>query len=171
MECTRTGSRLGRGGLPFDEGRVAPETLQTEVFANGRLEDMHHDVPVVEQYPFRFVAPFDPQWSPLDITELELDLVGQALHVTVGGTGRDREHVGDPQELRDIQEDDIGGFLGIECFRDQLGDLSTVNPVLDERSRLLCGNVLSNNDSDIDHAAGMTNLDQHLSPTQHRSSV
>jgi len=171
VECTRTVSGFGCCRLPFETGRITPQTLESEVVTHGRLEDVHDHIPIVEQHPLGLATTFDPQRSPIHVAKLELDLVGKTLDVTVGGTRRDRKHVRDPQKLRHIQEDDIGGFLGIEYLRDEQCEFSTVDPVLDERSRLLCGNVLTNNDSDVHHAAGMANLDQHLSPAKHHPRV
>ena len=42
---------VGNGGSPVDDGSIPPEALEVVVGAGRRLEQVNHDVAVVEQAP------------------------------------------------------------------------------------------------------------------------
>jgi hypothetical protein len=93
-----------------------------------------HRLAVVEENPLPFRLPFNPQRTPVGALQLQLHILCQRLDVWPGCTGDNDERVGDPEQLRDIEEDEINALLLIENGGDFLDELPSFGVEGDEYS-------------------------------------
>jgi hypothetical protein len=105
-------SGLHRDRFVGDARCVGPQPLQVVVVAGLGVEQVHHHVPVVEQDPAGMLGAFATKRLAFQCrSELGLDLVHQCLHVAVGGTRADDEHVGEHDQPGDVEQGDGGALL------------------------------------------------------------
>ena len=107
---SRLGS-VGNGGGPVDHGSISPEALQVVVLAGRRLEQVNHDVAVVEKDPFGLGPTFVSERLAPCLLEQFLHPVGQGLHVRAGVPGGYHEYLGDYEQISDFQQDDVLALL------------------------------------------------------------
>jgi hypothetical protein len=110
--------RLRRRRLVLDAGGIGPEELEGVVIAGLSIEGVHDNVTQVQQDPFAVFDTFPAQWPSLHgLFEHPFYLGCQGLDLARRSTGRDHEDVGDDEQVRNIQEDNIKTLLVADCGR------------------------------------------------------
>lgn len=107
MVCSR---RLQPAGIP-------PQSFEVVVSPGGRIEEVDHHIPVVEQYPLPRGPPLAPQEFAPYSTQVFLYRVCQRQHMNPRGATGDYEHVRDHQQISYIQDCDPLALLGIDGCR------------------------------------------------------
>jgi len=77
---------------------------------------MDDEVAVVEQDPTTVVRSLPAERAIAKFTQPMLDIIGEAPHVAVRGPGSDHEHVGDNDEVRDVEKGNISALLVDDRF-------------------------------------------------------
>ena len=99
----------------FDNRRIRPQTLQLVVVPSLLIKHMNDHVAVVETHPPGVLTTLTTERLTFEVLlEFAFGIIGQRLHMTVGGSGRDDKHVGDNEKLRHIKQDNIEAFLVID---------------------------------------------------------
>jgi hypothetical protein len=92
---------------------VAPETLQAVILAGFGREDVDQQVAVIGQHPFGLVVTLDADGQLAGLLlQLEADFVADGLNLARVGAGRDDEEIGERGDAGEVQNQDVGGFLG-----------------------------------------------------------
>ena len=102
---------VGNGGGPVDDGSISPQALKVVVGAGRRLEQVNHDVAVVEKNPLRFGSAFVSQRLSPRFLQQFLHPAGQGLHMGTGVPGGYHEHLGDYEQISDFQQDYVLALL------------------------------------------------------------
>jgi hypothetical protein len=116
-------------GFKVDDWCIRPQSFELVVVARLLIKHVNDHVAVVQQDPSRVVAPLAPERLAVHFRlQLPLDIVGEGSHVAVGRARCDDEHVGNDNELGNIEQSDIeallivnrggrgqGGFDGFRC--------------------------------------------------------
>lgn len=98
---------LGEGDL---RGR-SPQPVEIVEFTNAGKEDVHDEVPVVEQDPPSLPDPLDSQGAHPVLFERLLDMMGDGGDLPVGAPRTEEEVVGERRPFPDVQRADVDGFL------------------------------------------------------------
>ena len=100
--------------LEIDALGVAPQSLETVVQARLGREDVHDEVEVIEQDPFRLLVAFDVRRLGTRGGEGFHDPVGDGPNLSRAGTRTNHEIVGEPERLPQIENDQIGRLLVLD---------------------------------------------------------
>ena len=90
--------------MPFHFGDVLPEHFQLVEVARLFLKEMHHNRPVVQEYPRAFLVSFYRKSPDALRRERLLNLLGDALQLPTVAAACDDEKVGDvivPAQVKD----------------------------------------------------------------------
>ena len=109
-----------RSDLPYrsrvvHSGCISPQALEVVVSPNVVLKQMNDQIAVIQQHPTCVLESFGAEWSPPLVSKTAFHLFGHALDLTVGGSGGDEEEVGDPDQLGDVEYDDLMPLLLVDC--------------------------------------------------------
>ena len=96
--------RLSRHRHP---GRVVPQPFQIVKLAGFAVEDVHHDVAVIEQHPVALVEAFGAGALEALAGQGVVHRLGQALHVAGGTAAHDDEAVGEGGEPPHVEDEEI----------------------------------------------------------------
>ncbi len=99
-------------GIDLDPGDVAPQCFEPVEVARARREDVHDDVEVVEEDPFRFALPFGARRAHARGAQPLAHGVGDGLGLTGAAAAQDDEVVGVADRLGHVEHDGIVGLLG-----------------------------------------------------------
>ncbi len=101
-------SGFSRCGFVGNSRGIRPQPLQLVVVPGLLVEDVYHQVAVVEQHPPRVLPTFTSQWLPTRLVlQLLLDFIAQGAYVSVRSPRRDDEHIGHYEEFRNVEQRDI----------------------------------------------------------------
>ncbi len=81
-------------------------------------KDVRHHVAEIQQDPSGVGGALDAQGAATPARQRGVDVVGDGLDLTLGFSRADDQVVGDGGQLRNVQDEDVGGFL----FQRRLGD-------------------------------------------------
>ncbi len=95
----RLGLGCSSGFRELDSWGVGPQPLEVIELSCLSIEQVDDEIPVIEQDPSAIVSALPAKWAVAEFTESELDVVGEASHMSVGGSGSDHEHIGDDHEI------------------------------------------------------------------------
>ncbi len=110
--------RLRRRRLVFDPGGVGPKELERVVVAGLPIEGMYDNVTQVQQDPLAVLDTFPAQRTPVHgLFEHPFYFGYQGLDLTRRSAGRNHKDVGDDEQIRNIQEDNIKTLLLADCGR------------------------------------------------------
>ena len=111
VKGTSRSESVGDRWTPVDDRRISPKSLELVEVASRRLEEMNHDVAVVEQHPFGFRPALVAERLSSGLAKHLLDPVGQGLHVGSRIPGGYHEYLGDYEQISDFQQDDVLALL------------------------------------------------------------
>jgi hypothetical protein len=98
--------RLGRSVSdrhPFQAGSVPPQALKVVIAASIRLEDVNHEIPIIQQHPFGLRKAFVPEGLPTVLFQQFLHPFRQRLDVGAGSPGGDHKYLGNDEEVSDFE--------------------------------------------------------------------
>ena len=101
---------------------------------------MHDHVAVVEQHPRRRVESLDAAWGRAAVTlHRGFDLLADGAHLSCVRAARDHERLGDPDDVPDIEDEDVLALLvGCGSRRDDGTSMGVQVGVLQVRDRAVC---------------------------------
>ena len=94
---------------------IRPEFFQRVVVTDVRSEDVRNHVAEVHEDPLGRRSTLDVQWTRVVAGDDGVDVVRDGFDLPVGVPRADDEVVGDGGQLRDVEDDDVGGFLLERC--------------------------------------------------------
>jgi hypothetical protein len=76
------------------------------------MKYVNDEIEIVEEHPPSLTFTLAPVWLQSDASEPRFDFLDDRSNLALGIPRSDNEEIGDPEERRDIENDDVGGFLG-----------------------------------------------------------
>jgi hypothetical protein len=109
---------------------VAPQLLEAVEAALVRLEHVHDEIAVVEEDPLELGLTLAADRLRTGLAEFAFDLIGDGMHLPVGGAGGDQEVVGDDEQFPDAQGHDVRRLLlggGLRADADEVLDIAAID--------------------------------------------
>lgn len=95
------------GTFPCNAGRIGPHHFKVVEFAGVGLEEMHDNIDKVGEQPGgAFIGVLAIRVVPLLLAQM-FDILGNALHLTVGGAAADHDVVADLAQGLDVEDSDV----------------------------------------------------------------
>src|SRR6185369_4478102 len=107
----RTRTVAGEFSRQLHSLRLAPQTLEVVKLSRLLLEDMDHEIAVVQQNPLRGFVALNARGGFAGFLELVVNSVGDRLHLSLVRAAEDHKVVGETRDLAQVQHDRIDGFL------------------------------------------------------------
>jgi hypothetical protein len=96
---------------------VAPEPFQVVVAPRILGENVHHEISVIHQDPFRGIVTLDADRQLTHLLQLFLDLIANGMALPGIRNSTEDEKVSERGDLAEIEDTYVGSFLRLRCIR------------------------------------------------------